>query len=766
MAQAEVRNRHLEATAQVGADVISSLNVKELLNKAVDLIQKKFNLFYAGIFLVEEVEEKGRVEEVEEKGRKQRLARLKAASSIDERQLSNGDLQFEVGGKSMVGSTTGTDQAKISQVALGGGKGTIRLDRPTSAETLSKMTLPLRNRKGVIGALEVQSVETVFTEDDTQTLQIMADQLAVALYNAELYQHTEEDKQQLAALRDIDRAIISTELDLDQTLKLILENGLALINAKHGSLSLLENDHAQLSIVMSSQEEEIGSILPVDKSILGLAVEKQQSIRIPNVSVEPRFQANNDFYSGSEIASMLLVPLIENSSITGVISAYSHHFNAFSEKQQETLETLAGQAAIAIKNASLFSEAERRAALLKAGAKVSQSVISVFDLDRLLDKIVNTICDEFKEREFHYTAVFLLDETGKYASQRAGTGEVGRQMVAQGFEFKLGVDDSIVSTVIQTGQGMIEEFNIQSDENHHPAPLLPDTQSEMALPLKIGDKVIGALTVHSRQQDAFTDEDVQTLQSMADQLAIAIDNVKKQENLLEAEALKGIAEATSQSMHWVANQTAPIQYWIKKIEDAVEPIISRDDVDERVQEDFFEGIDIIKENANLILEVKTGIMGTVREFKIVNVSLEDAIEEVVKNLDFPAQHIEQNIAAELPLIRVDRIAIQEVFRNLCVNAVHAMKDTSSPKLEIMAQRDESGDFVEVKVTDSGVGIPPDKIKDIWTPFYTTKAGAGGTGVGLSYCLQAMNKMGGEISVESEVGRGTTFILEIPVGQKP
>lgn len=760
MTQVEVRHRHLEATAQVGADIISSLNVAELLDKTVDLIQQKFKLYYAGIFLIEQIEEKGR---------KQRIAKLKAVSGIDRHQSVSREHQFEVGGRSMVGITTSTGQAQITHITLGGGNGASNVDKPILPETLSKMTLPLRNRKGVIGVLEVQSVETIFTADDTQTLQTMADQLAIAIYNAELYQRTEQDKQQLAALREIDRAIISTELDLDQTLELILNKGLALIETKNGSLSLLEPDQEHLIIRTSSQKDEIGAVLPVDRSILGLAVEKQHAIRISDVSLEPRYQMDYNLFSDSQIRSVLLAPLKEDSSIIGVFGAYRSQISAFSEKQQETLETLARQAAIAIKNASLYSQAQRRAALLKAAAKVSQSVISIFDLDQLLNKIVNTICDEFKEREFHYAAVFLLDETGNYAWQRAGTGQVGHNLVAEGFKFKVDVDDSIVSAVIQSGRGAIEEYNLYpDDESNHTIPLLPDTQSEMALPLKLGHKVIGVLAVHSRQKDAFSDEDTQTLQSMADQLAIAIDNVKKQEKLVEAETLKTIDEATSQAMHWVANKARPIKDYIERLDNEISPIIAESDFDENIQEDFFEAIEVIKQNASLILGVKQEIMGTAREFDMVKARLEDIVREVLKQIDFPAAQIRQDIAPDLPPVQVDRAAIEEVFRNLFVNAIHAMKaphtmkETKSPELQIKAQAIETEDFVEVRVIDNGTGIPVDKIKNIWTPFYTTKAGTGGTGVGLSYCLQAMHKMGGKITVESDIGQGTTFILILPV----
>lgn len=592
MEQAEVRNRHLEATAQVGADIISILSVEELLNKTVELIHRKFSLYYAGIFLIEEIEKIGH---------KQRVVKLKAEFP---KQL-NRDHQFEIGNNSMLGFTINTGKAQIAHVALDGGNGTTRLDITNLLGNLSKISLPLRNRDNIIGALEVQSINTVFTADDTQILQALADQLATAIYNAELYQ----------------------------------------------------------------------------------------------------------------------------------------------------------------RNAYLFSQAQRRAGLLRAAAKVSQSVISIFDLDNLLDKIVNTICDEFKDREFHYATVFLVDETGQYAWQRAGSGELGRKMIEQGFKFEIGKEESLVGAVIQSGQGLIE-LNLRArQEKYYRRSLLSDTQSEMVLPLKIGNRIIGALTVHSQRKDAFTIEDAQTLQSMADQLAIAIDNVQKQEKLLEAETLKTIDEATSQAMHWVANKARPINEYIERIEKEISPIILTYDVDERTQEDFFEAVEVIKQNTRLILDTKQEIMGTAREFELVNIRIKDIIQGVLKQIDIPSKQIELNVASELPQVWVDRVAMEEVFRNLFINAIQAMKNTELPRLQIKAQMAEPNNFVEVRVIDNGGGIPADKIKNIWTPFYTTKAATGGTGVGLSYCLQAMHKMYGKISIESKVGKGTTFILKIPIHRR-
>ena len=582
--------RQIEATAQVGADITSILNVEQLLAKTVELIHDKFDLYYAGLFLIEEVEDKGRTWKV---------AKLKAAAGDGGRKLLTKGHQLAVGSNSMVGHATHTGQARI---ALDVDMETIRFQHPDLPDARSEMALPLRHRGGLIGALDVQSIHKgAFTWKDIQTLQTMADQLGSAIYNAQLYQLTEEDRQHLAALRDIDQAIMNTELNLEATLRLILEKGLALIGAKKGALLLLTNDKTHLQVVMSNDPAEIGCCLPVEQSIPGLAVKHSQSIRIPEVALEPQPQTLYDFY-GPCTAGVLLVPLQENGQVTGVFSI-STEFSTFqqyeplSARHQGTLETLAGHAAIAIKNATLFKQ-----------------------------------------------------------------------------------------------------------------------QQETA------------------------------------------------QKLLEVETLRSMAEATSQSMHWVANQTTPILYWARKIRDIISPIMAQTEIKTDVREDVLAGMEIIEENANLILEAKEGIMGAARPFEQTTLAMTDIIQNALKSVEALATgvRIEQNLRVNLPPVYGDRIALEEVFRNLFINALHAVQVVKTPRLEIRGRLMQARGFIQVNVRDNGPGIPTEKLKEIWTPFYTTKVGVGGTGVGLSYCLQAIHKMGGDIRVESVVGQGTTFIVEIPL----
>ena len=150
----------------------------------------------------------------------------------------------------------------------------------------------------------------------------------------------------------------------------------------------------------------------------------------------------------------------------------------------------------------------------------------ILDLDKLLPKTVDIICDAYG---FYYAGVFLVDSAGKWAMLRAGHGAAGSVMIAQGHKLEVG-GNSMIGWAIANHQARIA-LNVGEDRVHFKNPLLPHTRSEIALPLTVGDKVLGAVTVQSVEERAFSDEDILTLQTMADHLAVAIHNARLMKDL-------------------------------------------------------------------------------------------------------------------------------------------------------------------------------------------------------------------------------------------
>lgn len=530
---------------------------------------------------------------------------------------------------------------------------------------------------------------------------------------------------------------------------------------------------------------------------------------------------NNPFLPDTR--SEMALPLAIAGNVIGALTVQSVEEAAFSDEDVSSLQAMADQLAVAINNArlhqqntELFAKASRRARLLHAGSEVSRNITAIWDLDVLLASTVHIICDKY---DFYYAGIFLVDDTpddnGRvWAVLKAGRGQAGRRMVEQGHKLEVG-GNSMVGAAVHDGEARIS-LDVDTEKVWYPNPFLPDTRSEMALPLFIKNNVIGALTVQSVEETAFSEEDISSLQMMTDQLAIAINNARLLHDLEEAnkeivrtKTFETIATATGETIHWVGNKAAPIPGCVSRVREDMgrflyiasnlisknqdsstndplaQLIIESTDMlslkypelaegVERLRkkplkklrrmlsiESMEEDLDIIAQSANTILQIKEDLIGPARRQKLQTWDIVDVVKENIKNFALPPNTVSYSIDGVIPKVQIDPSQFGRVIINLIKNAMEAMDDQAYPHLFIAIRRADA-DFVIIDIADNGCGIPEDELTKIWLTFHTTKAKKGGTGLGLPACLQSMEAMGGKISVVSEVGIGSTFTLHVPV----
>jgi GAF domain-containing protein/HAMP domain-containing protein len=188
-----------------------------------------------------------------------------------------------------------------------------------------------------------------------------------------------------------------------------------------------------------------------------------------------------------------------------------------------TLSRLFGGMAARLGSAmrDLERRVDERNRKLETTLEIGRILTSIRDLDSLLEEVVRLIRDQFEETIYH-VQVFLIDPHTHRANLRASTGTVGRQLLQRGHFLEVG-SRSVIGSVTAMGHAIVA-LDTSNNPIHQRNEFLPDTRAEMALPLRIDNKVIGALDLQSRQPDAFTDQDVELFQGMADQITIAIQN--------------------------------------------------------------------------------------------------------------------------------------------------------------------------------------------------------------------------------------------------
>lgn len=174
------------------------------------------------------------------------------------------------------------------------------------------------------------------------------------------------------------------------------------------------------------------------------------------------------------------------------------------------------------------AELERRSLQLQTAAEVARDITQEKNLETLLHNAVNLIAERFG---LYSVNIFLVDELEEYAFLRAASGEAGELLMAQNYRLRVG-QQGMVGFVTRYGQLRLAG-NVHQDATYTAASLLPNTQSEVTLPLRSSSKVIGALDVQSTRQNAFSPDDLTILQTLADQIAIAIENLRLVERLQE-----------------------------------------------------------------------------------------------------------------------------------------------------------------------------------------------------------------------------------------
>lgn len=196
--------------------------------------------------------------------------------------------------------------------------------------------------------------------------------------------------------------------------------------------------------------------------------------------------------------------------------------NPLSADDQELLNLVAEQVAEAMERARLLEQTQKRAGELETVAQVGTIVSTTLEVESLLQTVVDLTKSSFN---LYHAHVYLLDESQQNLILTAGAGDVGRQLVGEGWNISRDKEHSLVALAVRTREGVVAN-DVQAEPDFLANPLLPDTRSELAVPLIVGDKVLGVLDVQSDRLNHFTETDVRIQLTLANQIAVALENAR------------------------------------------------------------------------------------------------------------------------------------------------------------------------------------------------------------------------------------------------
>jgi GAF domain-containing protein/HAMP domain-containing protein len=260
---------------------------------------------------------------------------------------------------------------------------------------------------------------------------------------------------------------------------------------------------------------------------------------------------------GVYVARRLAAPLLNLTATVGRIAGGEMDLQAATEGPTEVVDLARAFNSMTVQLRELVGNLEQRVAdrtrNLQTAADVSRATTSVLDPDQLLRQTVDLVRERF---DLYYVGLFLVDEDRRFAVLRAGSGEAGQQMLARGHQLEVG-GDSMIGQCVARDEARIA-LDVGEEAIRFDNPFLPRTRSEMALPLRSRGRVIGAMTVQSTQAAAFDASDIAVVQTMADQVAVAIDNARlfADAERLFAESQAALQEVEAAHRHYLGQAWA------------------------------------------------------------------------------------------------------------------------------------------------------------------------------------------------------------------
>jgi len=345
-----------ETAAQISRDISSSLDLDELLKKGVDLIRSRFNFYHASIFLKDTAGE---------------FVVIREATGDAGAQMKRAGHKLGIGSKSVVGFVAGNGEALVVNDTT---RDATYYPNPLLPETRGEVAIPLKLADRIVGVLDVQSKDAyAFDEDSLRTLQILADQLAIAVVNTELFAETQEHLAQHRLLHHI-----TTTAASGTTLNEALQS------AVNGLQVTLGGD--RVSILLADREKKILEVkaavgyadnvfdlqIPVGTGITGWSAAHRRTLRVGNVQQDTRY-----IEGSPNTRSEMAIPLIYRSELLGILNVESEQLAAYAENDEELLGTLGGSLAAIIANARLLeqirAQAERERFLFEISDKIRRT---------------------------------------------------------------------------------------------------------------------------------------------------------------------------------------------------------------------------------------------------------------------------------------------------------------------------------------------------------------------------------------------------------
>lgn len=658
--------------------------------------------------------------------------------------------------------------------------------------------IPFRNRKReATGLIAVYNdVPDAYSDEDLSLLTTIAAQISLSLENAQLLEAEQERRKIASTLMDVGQVVSST-LEIEEVLDRVLEQIGRVIDSDSATIMLpaegteivIDSDGGcQLvarAVSGASEVKGLGLYFKSDNPILQV-FHSQQPVVIGDVRRHAGWDSETSEHVAKMTRSWIGVPMLVQNRIVGIITLdkfMPYHYN---DQDASTALALARQIAIAVDNARLHTQSQenlrvmrKRARRLASMHQISTIISSTLDRETVLNSVVKVFPELFGVE--HCGIVLLNDsgEIGQIVAEYPEVGVLGSYVNLQG--------NRLFRELLEGDLPMVVASNSEDvDAPMRDSLARAGAKLTLLAPLVARDRSIGSIGLDSYDPNhRFTEGDRETIMTIAGQVAVAINNIDLYEQAVQANRLKS---------EFLANISHELRTPLNAIIGYSELLING--MYGEVNPKQYDRIDRVNISGKHLLElindvldlskIEAGQMRLELEPLDVDEMMRHAFANITPQAEGKGLQLLLEIAPDLPHVRGDSNRIRQILVNLMGNAVKFTRDggitVRAHPLSVYggvslmnpavpsSLRVTDGEWLIISVQDTGIGIAPENHKIIFDAFRQVDGSSvreyGGTGLGLAIAKRLISMHNGHLWVESEVGRGSSFHILLPVEPKP
>jgi len=637
--------------------------------------------------------------------------------------------------------------------------------------------VPMLKDNELVGAIVIYRQEVrPFTDKQIELVSNFDNQAVIAIDNTRLLNELRESLQQQTATADVLKTISSSPGDLQPVFDAMLENATRICEAKLGNLFLREGDdfravavHGESGYADWYRRDPMVVMRDHPISPLDRVIKTKQVIHIPDLLRDqsyldraPRIVSLAD---SAGARAIVVVPMLKESELIGAIAIYRQEVRPFTDRQIELLTNFAAQAVIAVENTRLLNELRESLQQQTATADVLKVISrSTFDLTSVLQTLVES-------------AARLCDADAATITRQKD----GRLVRGESYGYSPEFIEQLRALPVEPGRGTtmgrvlldgkvvhIEDVVTDPDYALRDAQKLGGYRTMLGVPMLREGVPIGVLTLTRQQKRPFTGKQIDLVTTFADQAVIAIENVRLFDEIQDKS--RQLAEASQHKSAFLANMSHELRTPLNAIIGVSEML--REDAEVAKQD--LEPLDRVLGAGRHLLALINDILDLSKieagrmELQLETFALAPLIAEVVKTIEPLAAKNTNQVAVKcdsaIGTLHADQMRLRQAMLNLMSNA-NKFTERGTITVDARQGQENGRDWVTIAVTDTGIGMTPEQMDKLFREFSQADASTtrkyGGTGLGLAISKRFCQMMNGDITVESEPDRGSTFTIRLP-----